>query len=101
MEVTLSYANDLSIRVRDNGKGIDPLIAAKGKEGHFGLQGMRERADRIGAKLTITTSPDSGTEIVLVVPWRIVFRHSRALAASNRIKNIFSRTDRSPDANTN
>src|SRR5262249_20137129 len=77
MEVTLSYVNDLTVRVQDNGKGIDPLIAAHGREGHFGLQGMRERAHRIGAKLTITSSPGSGTDVVLVVPGRIVFRHKK------------------------
>jgi len=92
MEVTLSYANDLTVRVQDNGKGIDPLIADKGKEGHFGLQGMRERADRIGAKLTITSSPGSGTKIVLVVPGRIVFRNTKAPVFA-RIKEIFSRAE--------
>jgi signal transduction histidine kinase/ligand-binding sensor domain-containing protein len=92
MEVTLSYANDLTVRVQDNGKGIDPLIAAKGREGHFGLQGMHERADRIGAKLTVTSSPGSGTKIVLVVPGRIVFRHTKAPVFA-RIKEIFSRAE--------
>jgi signal transduction histidine kinase/ligand-binding sensor domain-containing protein len=92
MEVTLSYANDLTVRVQDNGKGIDPLIAAKGREGHFGLRGMHERADRIGAKLTITSSPGSGTKIVLVVPGRIVFTHTKTPAFA-RIKQIFSRAE--------
>jgi signal transduction histidine kinase len=62
------------VRVRDNGTGIDPVVVAEGKEGHFGLQGMHERAARIGAKLTIATSATSGTEITVVVPGSIVFR---------------------------
>ena len=90
MEVTLSYANNLTVRVQDNGKGIDPLIAARGREGHFGLQGMRERADRIGAKLTIISSPGSGTEIDLVVPGRIVFKHTKG-GISHWLRKSFSR----------
>jgi hypothetical protein len=46
----------------------------KGKQEHFGLQGMRERARRIMAKFTINTSPGSGTEMTLVVPGSIIYR---------------------------
>ena len=74
LEVELKYADDLALRVGDNGTGIDPAIADKGKDGHFGLQGMRERAARIGGKLTLLSSSNSGTEIKLMVPGRIVFR---------------------------
>ena len=58
----------------DNGVGMDPLVADRGKEGHFGLQGMRERADRIAGKLTVTSSPESGTDIDLVVPGETIYR---------------------------
>jgi nitrate/nitrite-specific signal transduction histidine kinase len=55
--------------VRDNGKGIDPdFLSAEGLPGHFGLPGMRERAQQIGGKLTVWSAPDSGTEIALSVP---------------------------------
>jgi signal transduction histidine kinase/streptogramin lyase len=74
LEVELRYGDDLAVRVADNGIGIDPVIADTGKSGHFGLQGMRERADRIGGKLTVVSSANSGTEIKLVVPAGIVFR---------------------------
>jgi signal transduction histidine kinase len=73
-DVELKYAQDLSVRVKDNGNGIDPVVASEGKEGHFGLNGMRERAARIGAKLTIVSSANTGTEITLVVPGGLVFR---------------------------
>jgi signal transduction histidine kinase len=72
--VELIYAQDVTIRVADNGVGIDPAIADRGKEGHYGLAGMRERAARIAARLTIASSSGSGTEITLVVPGRIIFR---------------------------
>ena len=74
LEVELRYAKDLTLRMADNGIGIDPAVADKGKNGHFGLQGMRERADRIGGKLTIVSSANSGTEIKLVVPGGIIYR---------------------------
>jgi len=77
LEVELRYEHDLTIRVRDNGVGIEPTVANEGKAGHFGLRGMRERAARIGAELTIVTSPTSGTELTVVVPGRIVFRKTR------------------------
>jgi signal transduction histidine kinase/ligand-binding sensor domain-containing protein len=72
--VKLEYAQDLTLRVADNGVGIDPAVADGGKDGHFGLRGMRERAARIGASLQVTSSADQGTEIVVVVPSRTIFR---------------------------
>src|SRR6202041_1592802 len=74
LEVELKYAHDLVLRVKDNGVGIDPTIGDHGKEGHFGLQGMRERVARIGGKLTIVSSAGAGTEITVNVPGGIVFR---------------------------
>jgi len=53
---------------------MDSLVADRGKEGHFGLQGMRERVGRIAAKLTVTSSPESGTEIILVIPGETIYR---------------------------
>lgn len=77
LEVELKYGQNLSVRVSDNGKGIDPDVSDKGKTGHFGIPGMQERAARIGAKLTFISSPASGTEITLVVPGKIIFRNAR------------------------
>ena len=54
--------------------GMDPLVAERGKEGHFGLQGMRERAARIAGKLTVISSPSSGTQVKLIVPGKIIYR---------------------------
>jgi hypothetical protein len=79
IEVELRYERDLVVRVKDNGRGLEPIIAAEGKEEHFGLQGMRERAVRIGAKLTLVSSATSGTEITLIVPGDIAFRMSNHL----------------------
>jgi signal transduction histidine kinase/ligand-binding sensor domain-containing protein len=75
LEIDLRYANDLSLRIKDNGLGIDPSIPELGREGHFGLQGMRERASRIRSKLTIVSSANAGTEVSLVVPGAVVYRN--------------------------
>jgi ligand-binding sensor domain-containing protein/signal transduction histidine kinase len=73
LTVELSYAKSLTLSVKDNGKGIDPDVAANGKSGHFGLIGMYERARRIRGKLTISSSTGLGTEVKLVVPRKIAF----------------------------
>jgi signal transduction histidine kinase len=72
LEVELRYTHDLTLRVSDDGIGIDPIIVLRGTNGHFGLQGMRERAARIRGDLTVESSSNSGTEIKLVVPGNII-----------------------------
>jgi len=69
IEVEIRYdEQQLRLRVRDNGKGIDPkLTSDAGPEGHFGLRGMRERAKLIGAELTVWSELDSGTEVELSI----------------------------------
>jgi len=74
LDITLKYANDFTLAVSDHGIGIESEVLENGKEGHFGLHGMRERAERIGSKFTLSTAADSGTAITLVVPGRIAFR---------------------------
>jgi len=75
IEVELEYAKDrLRLIVRDDGHGIDSKILRSGREGHWGLLGMRERAARISAQLLIRSSGMGGTEIDLCVPARTAFR---------------------------
>jgi signal transduction histidine kinase len=91
VKVELSYLGDLVLRVSDNGHGIEAQVAAKGKSGHFGVIGMYERAARVRGKLTISSSPGTGTIVELVVPRDIVFqspnRSRRGLI--ERIRRIF------------
>jgi signal transduction histidine kinase len=69
IETEIEYrASDLRFAVRDNGCGIDPQDLQWGKNGHWGLQGMRERADRIGGRLRVLSRSELGTEIELRVP---------------------------------
>jgi signal transduction histidine kinase len=74
LSVELEYSQDLTLKVRDDGVGIDPQVLRDGAPGHFGLVGMRERATQIGSTLLIRNLPHGGTELVLLVPGRIVFR---------------------------
>ena len=74
IEVELEYAvSHLSVRVRDNGEGIDPEVLVSGREGHWGLSGMKERAERIGGKLRVLSRAVTGTEVELSVPGQIAF----------------------------
>jgi signal transduction histidine kinase len=64
----------LQIIVRDDGCGIDPQVLHAGREGHWGLPGMRERAERIGARLKVWSRSADGTEVELAVPSSVAFR---------------------------
>jgi hypothetical protein len=63
--------------VHDDGCGIDPMILQAGRDGHWGLSGMSERANRICAKFVVRSSPAAGTEIEVSVPSRIAFEDHR------------------------
>jgi len=58
----------ISISVVDDGAGFDVAHAPGLQEGHFGLQGMRERVKRLGGRLEIESSPGRGTRIAAHVP---------------------------------
>jgi len=80
IEVEIRYdEQSLSLRVRDDGGGIDPEVTRRGgRAGHFGLPGMRERANIIGGKLAVWSAADSGTEIELTVPTSRAYAESPA-----------------------
>jgi signal transduction histidine kinase len=70
IEVEIHYDDrHFRVRVRDDGKGFDPKMHGEdGRAGHFGLHGMRERAQLAGGKLAVFSELDSGTEIELAIP---------------------------------
>jgi signal transduction histidine kinase/ligand-binding sensor domain-containing protein len=77
IEAEISYgAQRFRMRIRDDGQGIPPEILDQGREGHFGLPGMRERAKQIGAELNIWSRPASGTEIELTLAGSTAYRES-------------------------
>ena len=75
IEVEIRYeTRQLRLHVRDDGKGIDPgILQAGGRAGHFGLPGMRERANRLGGKLEFWSEAGAGTEAVLTVPATVAY----------------------------
>jgi len=70
IEVEIRYdKNRLRLRVRDDGSGLDPkVLESSRRPGHWGLAGIRERAQQIGAQLIIWSEAGAGTEIELTVP---------------------------------
>ena len=97
LDVHLNYADDLTLQVNDNGSGIEPSIVAEGKVGHFGLQGMRERAERIGSEFTLVSSPNAGTAITLVVPGKVIYRNA-STTRLDKIKTFFRLGNRPSDS---
>ena len=74
IEADITYAERLlRLRIRDDGKGIDPKLLDAGRDGHWGLPGMRERAEQIGARLDIWSELGAGTEVDLSVPGAIAY----------------------------
>lgn len=78
--VDLAYAADgLQLHVRDDGIGMSrDVLQAGGRQGHFGLSGMRERSERIGARLEISAGDGDGTAVVLHVPGLMAYRGEAA-----------------------
>jgi signal transduction histidine kinase len=58
----------LKLEVRDNGRGFEPDTAFASSNGHFGLIGMRERAERLGGELRVESHTGAGTTLDLTVP---------------------------------
>lgn len=61
------------LTVRDDGKGIDDEAMLQQPAGHFGLHGMRERAEIVGGRLEVWSKRDTGTEVELIVPGAVAY----------------------------
>jgi signal transduction histidine kinase len=74
IEAEITYSERLlRVRIRDDGKGIDPKLLDAGRDGHWGLPGMRERAGQIGARLDIWSEVGAGTEVELLIPGAVAY----------------------------
>jgi signal transduction histidine kinase len=85
IEVNLTYLRtSIQIRISDDGVGIDPKVFEMGgRQGHFGLLGMRERAEKIKAEFTLSSRVKAGTEVEIIVPAAVAYA-KRAPLQSHR-----------------
>jgi len=99
IEVEVEYAPRLlRILIRDNGGGIDPEVLRSGRDGHWGLSGMKERTERIGGKLRVLSRADAGTEVELSVPGQLAFELLPGARSERRLSKLFSRKKRSEES---
>lgn len=89
IEIEVDYsASNLRILVRDNGCGIDPQVLRAGRDGHWGLPGMRERAEKVGAKLRVWSRAAAGTEVELTVPGNVAFQSQASARPRQRVSRF-------------
>lgn len=74
IELEVEYARTfVRVLVSDDGCGIEPNVLDSGRAGHWGLPGMRERSEMIGATLKLRSRAGAGTEVQLTIPGTIAF----------------------------
>jgi signal transduction histidine kinase len=74
IEVDIWYhTREFRLRVRDNGQGIDPERLQNGRDGHYGVTGMYERAKMVRGKLVFWSELGSGTEVELTIPASLAY----------------------------
>jgi len=81
--LALDYGRDaFTLRIRDDGCGLDEDVAASGhRPGHWGLPGMRERADALGARFELASRPGAGTEIAVTLAGELAYQFSLMMPA--------------------
>jgi len=96
IDVVIQHGDrEFRIVVKDNGKGIDPEVIEQGsRRGHWGLTGMRERAEAIGAELDVWSSSGDGTEVSLRVPAVIAYTSSGRLRWFNSASSVAAASGR-------
>ena len=69
IEVEIQYQHDLlRVFVRDNGCGINPETVQRECDSHWGLRGMRERAESVSARFAVCSRTGAGTEMCVAIP---------------------------------
>jgi len=93
MELIYGHAR-FRLVVRDDGCGIDPHILRTGRDGHWGLSGMRERAERMGARLHVFSPPVRRDGARALGPGRVAFQNHRLAASAGGVTEAGDRTGR-------
>jgi signal transduction histidine kinase/ligand-binding sensor domain-containing protein len=87
IEAEVTYGTrEVRLRIRDDGKGIDPQHVNAGRSRHWGLISMRERAKQIGSELSLWSEVGAGTEVELRIPSSVAYGHSRRLGFWGRTR---------------
>jgi signal transduction histidine kinase len=74
IEAEVTYGpREVRLRIRDDGKGVDPKHLSAGRTRHWGLTNMRERAVQIGAQLNLWSEVGAGTEVELRIPGSVAY----------------------------
>jgi signal transduction histidine kinase/ligand-binding sensor domain-containing protein len=97
IEAEIRYGDDmLRLRIRDDGRGIDPdVLEEGGRAGHWGLRGIRERAERIGASVEFWSELGKGTEVELAIPATVAYESTRDSYRARLLRKVTSRAHRS------
>jgi signal transduction histidine kinase len=90
IEAELHYGERAFIlRIRDDGVGVDAKVVRDGQRaGHWGLQGMRERAETFGAHLDVWSEHGAGTEVELSVPASVAYGRAMTHRSWFRIQTL-------------
>lgn len=96
IEMGIEYSpKHLRIFINDNGCGISEDYLSAGREGHLGLSGMREYAEKISAELKIWSREENGTEVELIVPRQIAYMKKSSNSSLKRLSRLFRRKSES------
>ncbi len=89
IEVSVVYLRSrIVLTVTDDGEGISEDVLKHGRQGHFGLTGMRERAERIRANLSVSSDIGAGTTVTLIVPAAIAYADVRGIKLRSWLRNV-------------
>ena len=90
IEAELHFAERaLILRIRDDGIGADANVASEARRaGHWGLQGMRERAESIGARLDVWSEHGAGTEVELSIPAHVAYDRPMTRRSWFRVRTL-------------
>lgn len=95
IEAELTYEpNELRMRIRDNGSGIDANVLKDGhRDGHLGLPSMRERAKNIGGQLDFWSGTGVGTEVELRIPGSLAYASGPHRISLAKLRRLWQRND--------
>jgi signal transduction histidine kinase len=81
IHVLLSYGEEFfRLRIEDNGSGIDERKMNLQSPGHYGMVGMKERAERLGGTISVRSRQGEGTEVDLSVPGSVLYQDGAPLS---------------------